>query len=365
MSKLATGDPVAKITRDESPGPGLDVHGLAPGLGVPMADASRFQVLALDGGGVKALFTAHVLAQLEADLDIRVQDCFDLIAGTSAGGIIALALGAGLRPAEIVDHYSSLAKTVFPPSRRRWWRTPSRALRTTYRRQPLQTALHDIFGDRRLIDSGKRLIVPSWDLHNGGVHIFKTPHHDRLRRDWRISMVDVGLATSAAPTFLPAARVDGLRLVDGGVWANNPSVLGIVEAFSVLDVPLNHIRVLNIGTTSELEHVPESLYDGGIASWARYVAPLMIGANSRGAEGISAHLVGKSNYARFDVPVPAGIYHLDNANQADLQSLAARASRQLSPEFTEKFGGHHATHYTPAFKPAAETNSVKTLFDQR
>ena len=60
--------------------------------------AERFQVLALDGGGAKALFSAHVLARLEADLQVRIADSFDLVTGTSAGGIIALALGAGLRP---------------------------------------------------------------------------------------------------------------------------------------------------------------------------------------------------------------------------------------------------------------------------
>jgi uncharacterized protein len=88
----------------------------------PRCDDGRFQVLALDGGGSKALFTAHVLARLEADLDVCIADSFDLIAGTSAGGIIALGLGAGLRPAEIVDSYVDMTARVFPSNRRYWWR---------------------------------------------------------------------------------------------------------------------------------------------------------------------------------------------------------------------------------------------------
>ena len=68
------------------------------------APGSRFQILALDGGGAKALFTAHVLARLEKDLDTTIAESFDLITGTSAGGMVALALGSGLRPAEIADH---------------------------------------------------------------------------------------------------------------------------------------------------------------------------------------------------------------------------------------------------------------------
>src|SRR5512132_3640733 len=158
---------------------------------------SRFQILALDGGGVKALFTAHVLARLEDDLGVRIRDSFDLIAGTSAGGLIALALGAGLQPTDIVQHYQQLAATVFPTNRRHWWRLPARLRRPTYPQQPLRDALHQMFGDRRLGDSDRRLVIPAWDVQCGQVHLFKTPHHPRLTRDWKLPMVDVALATTA------------------------------------------------------------------------------------------------------------------------------------------------------------------------
>lgn len=311
----------------------------------------RFQVLALDGGGIKALFSAQILAQLETDFNLEVRDCFDLIAGTSAGGIIALALGAGLRPAEIVEHYSELVASVFPTHRRRWWRLPSRLFHAAYDPAPLREALANVFGERILLDSTKRLIVPAWDVHNGGVHIFKTPHHPRLRRDWRMSMVDVGLATSAAPTYLPAARVDGLRLVDGGLWAPNPSILGIAEALSMLNVPLADIRVLNIGTTTEVVRIPTSLYGGGLVQWARHLVPMFLSASSRGTQGIAAHLIGPENYCRFDAVAPEGIYDLDRADRTDLISSAARASRELSPQFAGKFVDHRATTYQPAFTP--------------
>jgi uncharacterized protein len=314
----------------------------------------RFQILALDGGGVKALFTAHVLARLEDDLGVSIRDSFDLIAGTSAGGIIALALGAGLRPADIVQHYQQLAATVCPATRRRWWRLLARLRRPAYAQQPLRDALHGVLGDRLLGDSHRRLVIPSWDVQCGQVHLFKTPHHPRLTRDWKIPMVDVALATSAAPTFLPAARVDGHRLVDGGVWANNPSVVAITEAVSVLGIPLGVIRILNVGTTDEVTNQPKKLDDGGLATWAPHAVQLVLTAGSRGAQGLAEHLAGRDHYSRFDAQVPAGLYALDDADPDDLAGLAAAHSRKLSPIFTSRFAGHTAGPYQP-LQPTSNT----------
>jgi uncharacterized protein len=295
-----------------------------------------------------------VLARLEDDLGVRIRDSFDLIAGTSAGGIIALALGAGLRPAEIVQHYQRLVATVFPGNRRRWWRLLARLRRPTYPQQPLRDALCQVFGDRRLGDSDRRLLIPSWDVQCGQVHLFKTPHHPRLTRDWKLPMVDVALATTAAPTFLPAARVDGHRLVDGGTWANNPSVVAITEAVSILGVPLNAIWILNIGTTNEVAYHAKKLDNGGLATWARHAAQLGLTASSRGAQGIAEHLVGRDRYSRFDAQVPAGLYRLDDANPDDLAGLAAGQSRKLSPIFTTRFAGHTAGPYQP-LQPTSNT----------
>lgn len=308
--------------------------------------SSRFQILALDGGGVKAIFTAHVLARLEDDLGVRIVDHFDLIAGTSTGGIIALALGAGLRPAQVVARYEELATAVFPASRRRPWRLAGRLVRATYRQEPLRRALHDVFGDRRLGQSSIRLVVPSWDAQAGTVHVFKTPHHPRLVRDGRIPMVDVALATSAAPTFLPAAHVDRQRLIDGGVWANNPSPVAVAEAVSLLGVPLEAIRVLNIGTTDPLADHPASLDRAGLIAWSRRAVELTLTASGRGAQGLTAHLIGPTDYHRFDVTVPRGSFRLDNADPDALAGYAASASRRLGPIFTDSFGGHRAATYT-------------------
>ncbi|MEI5675745.1 MULTISPECIES: CBASS cGAMP-activated phospholipase [unclassified Nocardioides] len=320
-------------------------------------EGDRFQILTLDGGGAKALFTAHVLARFEEDLGVRVVDHFDLIAGTSAGGIIALGLGAGLRPADIAKHYGDLVGQVFPRRRQRKWRL-SRLARPAYSGEVLRGTLANVLGDKILGQSVKRLLIPSWDVQAGEVHIFKTPHSPRLTRDWRVPMVDVALATSAAPTYFPAAKVDGGRLVDGGVFANNPSVLAIAEARSMLGVPLEAIRVLNVGTMTPFNDHSKRLDNAGLGRWATVATPMILTASSASATGIARHLIGFDNYVQLDVTVPPGDFALDRIDPDDVAGHAGSASRNLSPEFDAKFADHVAPTYTA---PPGRDGSAPTL----
>lgn len=305
----------------------------------------RFQILSLDGGGAKALFTANVLARFEEDHGTRVADHFDLIAGTSAGGIVALGLAAGLSPAEIADHYLELIGRVFPRVRQK-----TRLLRPgvpTYSGKALRDALTTVLGDRLLGESTKRLVVPSWNVQSGEVHIFKTPHSPRLTRDWKVKMVDVALATSAAPTYFPAATVDSARLIDGGVFANNPSVLAIAEATSMLGVRPSAIRVLNIGTMDPFTDHADRLDTAGLAGWATSIAPLILTASSASNSGLAKHLIGFDNYVRLNATVPPGAFALDRIDPVKVAGYAATVSRNLSPEYVNKFCDHTAGPYEP------------------
>jgi len=160
-------------------------------------------------------------------------------------------------------------------------------------------------------------------------------------------MVDVAMATSAAPTYFPAARIDGHRLIDGGVWANNPSVVAIAEALSVLEVPLASLKVLNIGTTEAVAQHPKRLDRGGFAQWATRIAPTLVQASSRGGQGTAEHLVGKRNYRRFDAQVPGGLYALDSVDREEMAGIAASMSRELSPVYTDTFAEHQGAEFTP------------------
>lgn len=258
-----------------------------------------------------------------------------------------------MRPAELIERYAGLTDRVFPRFRQARWRLAPRAWSPAYSGEVLREVLVEVFGSRLLGESAKRLVIPSWDVQRGEVHVFKTPHHPRLRRDGQISMVDVAMATSAAPTYFPAAKVDGQRLIDGGVWANNPSVVAIGEAVSMLGLPLEAIRVLNVGTVDQRTYHSERLDSGGWATWATSAASLILTAVSRGAQGTAIHLVGKENFVRFDANVPGDVFTLDRASSDALAGLAAGQSRVLSPVYTERFADHLASPYTPTSRPGS------------
>ncbi len=306
---------------------------------------SRFQILALDGGGLRGIFSAAILAALEEDLQISVADHFDLIAGTSTGGIIALGLGLGLRPREIVEFYAELGAGVFRG--RMGLASARQVLRAKYRPGPLRSALTSVFGDRTFGESAKRLVVTSYNLGADDVYLFRTAHHPRLRRDWRERAVDVAMATSAAPTYLPGFPLAGTRLIDGGVWANNPAMVAVVEAVGTCGVPLGDVHVFSLGTTVEIRHRSRRLDRGGLLPWARAAVDVILRAQSISANNQVHHLLSSDRLLRLNPVVPAGIFALDKADAADLIGVASHASRAASPRFADCFLDHRAAPFVP------------------
>jgi Patatin-like phospholipase len=148
------------------------------------------RILAIDGGGIKGVFPASFLATVEQATRSRVADYFDLIAGTSTGGTIALGLGLGYSAAEILALCERHGATIFG---RRVLGLLGGILRPRYDPRPLRAALEEQFGERRLGESTKRLVIPSLNLETGEVYIFKTAHHERFERDYEVPAITVML----------------------------------------------------------------------------------------------------------------------------------------------------------------------------
>lgn len=313
--------------------------------------AQRFQILSLDGGGIKGLFSAAVLAAIEEDLDVTVTDHFDLITGTSTGGIIAIGLASGMRPREIVEFYLSKGPDIFHKA---WgFRWLQHWVRRKYSPKTLQEALQGCFKDKRIADCTRKLVIPSYSLGDDDVYLFRTPHHERLRRDWKVPLWKVALATSSAPTFFPSSReVDHLRLIDGGVWANNPAMVGVVEAYGTLGVPLNAIKVFSIGTTDALTRRKKKLDWGGKLPWVtgNDAVDLIMRGQSLGVNNQVTFLLGKENVARWDPKVASDEFSLDRIDKVDaLVSKAAHHSRIHMPQFKEMFAAHEAAKFEPMY----------------
>lgn len=312
----------------------------------------RCQILSLDGGGLRGSFTAASLAALEDDLGSPVVDHFDLIAGTSTGGLIALALGAGVSARSILDFYLEEGPQIFRHPR---LRTPRHLFRSKYNGRALETAVRQQLGDRLLGDSRVRLVIPAFDLTRNDIYLFKTPHHPRLRRDWRVPMWEVALATAAAPTYLPAhiLRGDRSQLVDGGTWANNPCMVGVAEAVSMLNAPLTAIRLLSIGTTSEIRLTPRAISRGGIFQWARKnrLVDVLLSGQSTGAFAAASHLLGANHVMRINPSVPHRLLRIDRLNPDDAMAWASGETRRASTAVEDKFFDHLAAPYTPSSAP--------------
>lgn len=307
----------------------------------------RFQILALDGGGFRGMFSAAVLARLEEDLDTRIIDHFDLIAGTSTGGIIALGLGLGLSAQEILDFYTEHGPRIFRDRTR--MRGVRHLVRAKYGSGPLRAALTEVFGDRTFGESSKRLVITSYNVAADDVYLFRTPHLPTLKRDWRESAVNVALATSAAPTYLPAMYLDGARLVDGGVWANNPTMVALTEAVGPLGIPLEAIRVFSLGTTIDVRKRHRRLDRGGVLPWAGDAVEVLMRAQSESAVKQARHFVGKNNVVRLNPTVPTGAVALDKVDITTLHGLAGHVSRDTSPAVHRTFCDHRAPVFTPYY----------------
>jgi patatin-like phospholipase/acyl hydrolase len=313
---------------------------------------SRFRILALDGGGVKGAYTAAVLASIEEAAGKPIAEHFDLIAGTSTGGILALGLGLGLPASQLLQFYLERGPDIFPSTgiRTGWWRSVRQFFAPKHSADPLQQALADIFGQRRLGESRQRLLIPSYDAVAGDVHVFKTAHDPRVREDYKRLAVEVARATSAAPIYLPLFSSSwGQQFLDGGLWANCPSAAALHEAIGVLGVPLDDIDVLSLGTTDEPFSPARRASAGGLLQYGGGILKLMMQAQER-ASWAQTQLLTKRRAMRINTTVNEGLYSLDDSRWiGELVSRGRYDGRHNAPAVIEQFLYAPAPVFTPVY----------------
>jgi patatin-like phospholipase/acyl hydrolase len=295
-------------------------------------------VLTLDGGGIRGLFEAHVLAALEEQLGRPAADVFDLVSGTSTGGIVALGLAVARRSAtQIAELYETRGPEIFHS---RFLGSVRQLVVSKYRRAKLDETLREELGDARLSDAATRVVVPAFSLAQRDIVWFdsgsppamsnvKVAPGDPLARD-------VAAATSAAPTYFDPARVAGLEgeWLDGGVGANDPTPYAL--ALALLEEP--EVVVLSIGTGGFFPDYPRHLR-GSIPIAVRSMPGLLLYPTGLVAHDTAQALAGGTIRVFRLAPDPDRIEpELDDASPGALERLRAEADRVVStPEAAAAF----------------------------
>ena len=251
-----------------------------------------YRVLSLDGGGIRGLYTASVLKSLVKNFSDQpaeekdIGKAFDLIVGTSTGGILAGGLAVGISIHKIVELYYKKGKNIFsnpfPPDnivKQLQWAFQSKE-KSANSNQVLIQELRNIFGDKTMVQIYKEreiaLCITTVNVRDHSPRVFQTPHHSLESKEVHHKLVDILLATSSVPVFFPIARISDVNknkvyedFVDGGLWANSPVLVALTEAIRCAEEKQN-IEIISIGTCpppTGAMVLDQASQGGGLSQW--------------------------------------------------------------------------------------------------
>lgn len=204
---------------------------------------SNFKILSLDGGGFRGIYSTYILKRIEEEYHIEWNEHFQLITGTSTGSIIAAGLAIGMKAGEIYDFYLKHGEKIFNKMPLK-----SGLFSSQYKSDYFKSVFNDVFKEKKLGDILTPLIIPSTDIGNGRVHVFKSGYDKEFVRDKNVLIKDAVLASCSAPTYFNPHTVDAYMLADGGLWANNPSLVAVIDAKKRLKINIEDIKVFSVGT---------------------------------------------------------------------------------------------------------------------
>ena len=283
-----------------------------------MENTDTFHVLALDGGGTRGIYTAQLLAEIEETFQTRIKTCFDLIAGTSTGAIIAGAAVSEIPMEDIVELFETETPYIF---RKKWYRIP--LFLSKYPSEKLAEIIAAHLPATPLGEIATPLMITSSEIAKSEVQIFKSNYGVSDPTDKAVNLREAILASCAAPTFFAPKSLDNLLLADGGLWANNPSTIAFTEACTAFKKEAKEIRMLSIGTGHSVNMYRNRRGWGFLTGWGgakliSYVMTLQSQASAR-----TAKLLLQQNYIRINPEID--FWELDTLTQSDnLRALATR-----------------------------------------
>jgi patatin-like phospholipase/acyl hydrolase len=290
------------------------------------AVAERVRVLAIDGGGIRGIIPALVLADVERRTGRSTAELFDLVAGTSTGAILACALTlpeadgrtARWRAEQLVDIYECEGRHIF--SRSLLWRIRSLdgLIAPKYRATGLESALERYLGDGTLADALSDLLITAYDTEG------RNPVFFRPQTDGQLAMRAVAHASSAAPTYFAPVELsrpgDGhLSLIDGGVFAANPTMVAVAQVLH--DRPGAELVMVSLGTGSLTRSLPfDRVRHWGLLQWARPLVDVVFDGVSVATDDEAGEIVGR-RYWRLQTVLTTANDDLDDASRRNLEAL--------------------------------------------
>lgn len=292
------------------------------------------KILSIDGGGVRGIIPAIILSEIEKITDRKISSLFDCITGTSTGGLIALGLAKNnkntpqLSASDLVNIYLEKSKDIFKPSIFRKIYTGFGLWGSRYSRKNYDSILSSIFKDNVLSELECNVFIPSYSL-NDKKPIILSNYFAAQSKENDFYLRDVAAATSAAPTYFPPdtfTNLDGSKKIiaaDGGLFANNPELIGIMGAYILFPkVNKKDLFLVSLGTGSTFENKQLKPKDGYI-SWLENddLIGNMIDAESAFSEIFTRNLIPSNNNFRMQVTLAEKNMAMDNSSENNLHEL--------------------------------------------
>lgn len=290
----------------------------------PAQAAQAVRVLSLTGGGYRGLFTAKILVDLcgLAGCSGPLEKKFDVFAGTSIGGVLACALAVGVAPGRVLDAIEAHGAKVFPKKR---GRTLRRVLfGSLYDSDNLAKVVDEVLGGKaRLPLKNLRvgLLVPAVDWASGGTELFQSAAFGKAHAS-DATLRDVCLATAAAPTYFKPHEINGRAMLDGGLVANNPDAIALLEVARRWPSKLGHVEMLSIGTAGTAPLRAPHQADKSGARWAPTLPEYMMTVQEQTAAAQSQRVLGR-RYLRINHIGPSGSQSFERLDLADAPTRQA------------------------------------------
>jgi hypothetical protein len=307
-------------------------------------DVKTIKVLSIDGGGIRGIIPAIILGEMQKRLGKDLHNAFDLIAGTSTGGIIALGIGTACNsgrpysPDELVNLYVQNGPAIF---RKSLFTPLKQFFSPKYSPDALEETLTRFFQGTEFKSALTPLLISSYDLQRQLPFFFKS-HRIAADPSWNWPVKSIARATSAAPTYFPPLHLtkgnQDYALVDGGVFVNNPAMAAYAEA-RALYPGFAKFKVVSVGTGDRQDHIAyAAAKDWGLVGWARQIVPVFMDSVSEAAD-YQLRVMPECEYHRLQLsPLQAAEGDMDNVtpeNLANLQEVAREYVTSISAELDE------------------------------